>query len=267
VGGPAWNGTVPNGAVFTSSQVYLSNTTTQYVQLPSGIISNYSAVTIESWVSSATNNGTFSFFYGFGNTDTNGLGAYYLFGSLNRAYAAVTGADPGYTAEQGIFAGPSLGGRTNLHWTAVYDPPAGYIALYTNGILAGINASVTTPLSATESVLNYIGRSLYKGDPYPNLSVDEFRIYRGVLHADEVALTDTLGPSFVLNPTVTAAISGNSIILSWPTNYTGLGFTLLSAPSLVSSWSPAGGTTSTVGANTQQTVPRSGPAQFFRLSR
>jgi hypothetical protein len=267
IGGPAWNGTAPNGAAFANGQVVLSNSGSNFVQLPAGVISNYSALTIESWVSSDTNNGNFSFFYGFGNTDTNGLGEQYLFGSLNRAYAAITGADPGYTAEQGVFGGPGLNGRTNLHWTAVYDPPAGYIALYTNGVLAGINATVTTPLSAITCVSNYIGRSLYNGDPWPNLSVDEFRIYSGVLHADDIALTDQLGPNLTLNPIVTATASGNSITFSWATNYTGLGYTLYAAPSLVSSWSPAAGTPTTVGANTQQTVPRTGPAQFFRLRR
>jgi hypothetical protein len=269
VGGSAWNGTEPNSATFSNGQIQLSNTSSQYIQLPAGIISNYSAVTIESWVTSDAANGTFSFFYGFGNTDGSGAGMNYLFGSLNRAYAAVTATDPGYLAEQGIFAGPGLQGRTNLHWVAVYNPPAGYIALYTNGVLAGINSSVTDPLSSTVNVLNYIGRSLYNGDPYPNLNIDEFRIYNGVLHSDEIALTDALGPNFVLNPTVATVMSGNNIIASWPTNYTSVGFKLYSSTSLApgAAWNQVSGSPTTVGSNSQQTVPATGSTQFFRLAK
>lgn len=269
VGGASWNGTEPNNATFSNGQIQLSNTSSQYIQLPAGIISNYSAVTIESWVSSDSNNGQNSFFYGFGDTDGGGAGMNYLFGSLNRAYAAITATDPGYLAEQGIFGGPGLQGRTNLHWVAVYDPPAGYISLYTNGILAGVNPSVTTPLSSTVNVLNYIGRSLYNGDPYPNLNIDEFRIYKGVLHADEIALTDALGPNLVLNPTVSIATNGANLVVSWPTNYSNVGFKLTSSTSLTpgAAWNLVGGSPTTVGSNSQQNVSITGSAQFFRLSK
>jgi hypothetical protein len=226
-------------------------------------------LTIESWVSSDVNNGQNSFFYGFGDTDVGGSGMNYIFGSLNRAYAALTATDPGYVLEQGIFAGPGLQGRTNLHWVAVYNPPAGYVALYTNGVLAGINSGVTTPLSSTVNVLNYIGKSLYNGDPYPNLSVDEFRIYKGALHADEVALTDALGPNLVLNPSVTTAVVGNSLVASWPTNYSNVGFKLYSSTSLNPGavWTAVGGSPTTVGTNSQQTVLTTGTAQFLRLAK
>jgi hypothetical protein len=181
----------------------------------------------------------------------------------------LTATDPGYLAEQGIFGGPGLQGRTNLHWVAVYNPPAGYVALYTNGVLAGVNGGVTVPLSSTVNALNYIGKSLYNGDPYPNLNVDEFRIYKGALHADEIALTDALGPNFVLNPTVNTTITGANIVASWPTNYTTVGFKLYSSTSLNPgvAWTPVAGTPTTVGANSQLSVPETGTAQFFRLAK
>ena len=82
-----------------------------------------------------------------------------------------------------------------MHVTAVFNPPLGCVALYTNGVLAGINRNVTTPLSSVQDVYNYIGRSLYAPDPYADISLDEFRVYDGALSADEITETQaTLGP-------------------------------------------------------------------------
>lgn len=267
--GGAWDGTTPNGATYSGGQVYFDKTVSQYVQLPAGILSNYTAVTIESWVSSDINNGQFSFFYGFGDTDAGGAGQRYLFGSLNRNYAAITDADPGYLNEQGVFAGPGLNGLTNLHWTAVYNPPAGYIAIYTNGVLAGMNSSVTIPLSSVTNFLNYIGRSLYNGDPYPILSVDEFRIYNGVLHADEIAAAQVLGPNQTLTTSAALSVktSGNNVVLSWP--LAAAGFTVQSRASLTAgAWAPVSAALpQIVGTQWQLSVPKSTTTQFFRLQR
>lgn len=267
--GGAWDGTTPNGATYSGGQVNFDKTLLQYVQLPAGILSNYTAITIESWVSSDVNNGQFSFFYGFGATDAGGAGQNYIFGSLNRNYAAITDADPGYLNEQGIFAGPGLNGLTNLHWTAVYNPPAGYIAIYTNGILVGINSAVTIPLTSVSNVLNYIGRSLYNGDPYPILSVDEFRIYNGVLHADEIAATQVLGPNQPLTTSARLSVttSGNNVVLSWP--LAAAGFTVQSRSSLTSgAWTTVSSAApQIVGSQWQVSVPNSSSTQFFRLQR
>jgi Concanavalin A-like lectin/glucanases superfamily len=268
VGGLFWNGTLPNGGTFANGQLLLNSTNRQYVQLPTGIITNNPAITIEAWVSSASIP-TFAFFYGFGNTDAGGLGENYLFGSLPRNYAAITGADPGYTAEQGIFGGPTLAGRTNLHWVAIYNPPAGYIAIFTNGVLEAETTSVTTPLSAITDVLNYIGRSLYNGDPYPSMSVDEFRIYSGAMDPAEIGLTQALGPNLPLEPVLSAAGSVGQITLLWSTNYLVPAFTLYSRSSLTSgaAWNAVGVSPTTVGTNFQVTLPATGSALYFRLSR
>src|SRR3974377_1027770 len=83
VGGPNWNGTVmqiasgfdgaPVGGLFTGSQLILQAASQQYVQLPPGILSNYTAVSIDVWATfgNLPNNGCF--LYGFGAQDTNVL--------------------------------------------------------------------------------------------------------------------------------------------------------------------------------------------------
>src|SRR5208282_2994689 len=97
-----------------------------------------------------------------GNTDSGGAGEDYLFGSLNRDYTAMTATDPGWLAEQGAQGGVSpLPLSQLLHITGVYNPPAGYIAFYTNGALSAANVAVTDPMSAISDAEAYIGRSVY----------------------------------------------------------------------------------------------------------
>ncbi len=225
--GGAWDGTTPNSATYVNGQIVLDPSQYQYVQLPSGILSNYNAVTIESWVSPSddTINQWASFFYGFGNTDVGGAGEYYLFGSLSRNYACISGVDPGYNAEQGVTGYPGWDpgldgtptfGTTNLHWVAVYNPPQGTVSIYTNGVLEATATGITTQISQTESVLNYIGKSLYNSDPPFGGSVDEFRIYNGALTANEIAATQILGPDQPLStasPKLSAVPSGGNLVL------------------------------------------------------
>ncbi len=162
--------------------------------MPAGILSNYSAVTIEAWVTFPDQLPVNCFFYGFGNTDGGGLGMDYIFCAPQGGRIAITGVDPGYTGEQNAAGAGDFSFRTNLHFVAVYNPPQGYLALYTNGVLAALNNAVTVPMSSVTSVLNYIGRSLYNADPYPNLSIDEFRIWQGALTASQIASDYTDGP-------------------------------------------------------------------------
>ncbi len=269
VGGLAWKGSLPNGGAFAGGQVSLAAASLQYVQLPAGILSNYAAVTIESWVTFPDQLPVNCFFYGFGNTDGGGSGMDYIFCAPQGGRIAITSADPGYTGEQNATGAGDFSYHTNLHVVAVYNPPGGYLALYTNGTLAALNSAVTVPFSSVSSVLNYVGRSLYNGDPYPDLSLDEFRIYNGVLYADEIAATQVLGPNQLLSsdsPTISASLSGINLTLSWP--LVSAGFTLTSRTNLASGvWAAISPAPQIVGNQWQVSVPISGSVQFFRLQK
>ena len=266
-GGPVWNGTLPNGGAFANGQVSLAAASTQYVQLPAGILSNYTAVTIETWVTFPDQLPVNCFFYGFGDTDGGGSGMDYIFCAPQGGRIAITAADPGYTGEQNAAGAGDLSSHTNLHVVAVYNPPGAYLAFYTNGVLAAINNSVTVPMSSVSSALNYIGRSLYNVDPYPDLSLDEFRIYSGALSPNEIAATQIMGPNQLLSfgsPTINFSLSGNNLNLSWP--LASASFTLMSRTNLASGdWTAASQSPQIVGSQWQVTMPISGNAQFFRL--
>jgi hypothetical protein len=265
VGGPAWNGTLPNGGAFAGGQLALSSSSQQYVQLPANILSNYTQVTIEAWVTFPNQLPINCFFFGFGNT-SGSSGNSYIFCAPRAGRIAITASD--YTGEQNANCGVDFSFHTNFHFVAVFNPPAGYIAFYTNGVLAAINNSVTVPLSAVNDVFNYIGRSLYTADPYLDFSLDEFRIYGGALQTNEIAATQALGPGQLLSnasPLVGTSVSDDNLILSWP--LASAGFTLMSRTNLViGDWtavtSPA---PQIVGSQWQVTIPLSGDAQYYRL--
>jgi hypothetical protein len=120
-------------------------------------------------------------------------------------------------------------------------------------------------------VFSFIGRSLYSGDTYFDVSLDEFRIYNGALSAEEIAATDALGANQLLsngqpgfNP---PTLASGQLTLSWPLN--SAGYTLMSCTNLAAGdWQPVTASAAQiVGSNWQQSVSLSAGLQFFRLQK
>ncbi|HEY1663012.1 MAG TPA: alpha-L-arabinofuranosidase C-terminal domain-containing protein [Verrucomicrobiae bacterium] len=272
IGGPAWNGTLPNGGTFGSGQLSFSASGQQYLNLPGGILSNYLAATIEMWIpgiSGATSSPPFVYLFAFGNTDSGGNGYDCLFFNPNVARATISSADPGFDDEQGGNL-PSLGFAANLHLTCVFDCPAGTILVYTNGVLVASFSGITDPLSIVGNQFAYVGRSLYTLDAYLNWSLQELRIYDGTLSAAEIEASDALGPGQLLNtasPEINpASLTGNNLTLSWPV--AAASFTLQSSTNLASgAWADVSPPAQIVGNQWQVTIPVSANAQFFRLAQ
>lgn len=196
VGGPSWNGTLPNGGTFARGQLSLAASKSQFVQLPAGILSNYTVVTFDAWVTFPNQLPADCFLFGFGAT-SGGFGNNYILCAPRAGRIAIT--DGTYSSEQNALGNFDFSYHTNLHVTAVFNPPAGYLALYTNGVLAGINNSVSIGMNSVSDVYSYLGKSLFGRDPYPDLVLDEFRIYNGALRADEIAAAQILGANHLLN--------------------------------------------------------------------
>ncbi len=80
VGGAAWNGTLPNGGDLASypGQLNLSAASSQYVQFPAGMLSNYTAVTIDMWATYGSLPVN-CFGFAFGYTDSGGGGGNCIF--------------------------------------------------------------------------------------------------------------------------------------------------------------------------------------------
>jgi hypothetical protein len=221
--GGAWNTMLQGGATISGGQAVLDPIQSSYVQLPSGILSNNIAVTLEFWASFNTE-GVFCKLYSIGDTDATGAGFDCLEltphsgNGWNDTRMAIADGDPGFNHEQDVVVPGTLDGQTNVHIVAVYDPAQGYDAFYINSVLAGINTNVTIPMSHISSALGYLGKSLYNGDNFFSGSIDEFRVYSGPLTAAQVALDAAAGPNdIVTNPgplkAVHLAVVTNTMLL------------------------------------------------------
>ena len=266
-GGTAWNGTLPSGGTLANGQLACAAASKQFLQLPAGVLSNYAAVTIEAWVTFPNQIPNNSFFFGFGNTN-GAAGVNYIFCAPRAGRIAISSGT--YSSEQNAYGNLDFSLRTNLQVTAVFNPPAGYVALYTNGVLAGLNNAVTVSFSSVSNLYSWVGRSLYSPDPYPDFSLDEFRIYNGALSASEISATHALGARQVLSsasPLISNQIVDGNLTLTWP--LANAGYTLMSRTNLASgNWLPVATPVPQIsGGQWQVMLPAAGNIQFYQLRK
>jgi enterochelin esterase-like enzyme/fibronectin type 3 domain-containing protein/regulation of enolase protein 1 (concanavalin A-like superfamily) len=267
VGGPIWNGTLPGGGTFSSGQLTLASASSQYAQLPAGIVGTLSNFTIVAWVrlNSTTN---WSRILDFGSGTTVNMFLTPQNGSDGHVRFAITTNGGG--SEQQINCTSTMSAGVWYQVAVTLNGNTGI--LYLNGLPVGTNNAMTLrPSSLGGTVNNYLGRSQYP-DPYLDGQIDEFRIYNAGLSSAEIAATSALGPNQQLStnsPAMNMAISGANLTLSWPLAHAG--FTLQSCTNLVlGNWvnvpSPA---PQLLGNQWQVTLPLSGNVNsiFYRLSK
>jgi hypothetical protein len=292
IGGTDWAGTLTGTASLSGGKLVLDGTQGSYVQLPAGVVANMESLTIETWASFGALQ-TWAVLYGFGNISTTNGQNYITFqphtgGATAQATFGI--GNPGSAAERDAAQATALDGMANLQIACVYNPPAGTLSYYTNGVFAAtvtLYNSLTVPvayqtyyanssdLAATLGAdpINYIGGSLYAADPGLNASIDEFRIYSGPMQAAQIGADYLLGPNQLLGTTtsvtLSATLSGGNLVLTWPTNSALVN--LVSSPVLGTgaTWSPVsltpGGNWIINGSNYQVTLTPSASAQYYRL--
>ena len=189
-----------------------------YILLPSGVVTNLDAVTVEAWASFNSDLANNARLFDFGQEVISGLttmGGYYI--GLVPAYGgpevrATINDGVGGGTQQSTQAARRLAGRSNVHLVAVYFPIVGLMQLYLDGLLVAENKSVTAQLTSLRDISCYLGRSLYSADPYLSGSIDEFRIYSGVMTPLQAAINAATGP----NTTVTTLGNFISAAVSVP---------------------------------------------------
>jgi glucose/arabinose dehydrogenase len=266
------NGTSMGGATFTGNgQLNLSGSSA-YVNLPNGLISGLTNVTLEAWVTwngGAAWQRIFDFGSSSAGENNQGTGLTYFMltpqsGSGLMRFAMTTNSSSGEAGLQG--PGPFPIGQPT-HVAVSYDFLAGTAVLYENGQRI-TNGSAVIPLSGINDVNVWLGKSQW-ADPYFNGQFDEFRIYNGAVSDAGIAASFAAGPNALTGPlpALNVAASGNSVVLSWPLSAPG--FTVEYSTNLQSgsAWTPI--TTPPVLQNGQHviTVPLGNSNLFFRLQQ
>lgn len=195
-GGAAFSGT---GSVLMDNDTWVnsSNTIARYVAFPAGIVTGYTAITIEAWVTPTFDDVAFADWnrlWDFGN----GPGTSYMFFAAGSGiYPAKANIMPAPGGDQWVWGnGFLLAGQEN-HVVFTSDSATGKARIYINGVLApgAYNDSFTaTPASLGVTTNNYLFRSQFDTDRMLSGSVNEFRIWNGVLNQLEVAAGYQGGP-------------------------------------------------------------------------
>jgi O-glycosyl hydrolase len=205
------------------------NLTGGNASLPTGIVSALGDFTIAAWIK-PTSIDSWARVFDFGTGTSN-----YMFftpktsdTSLPR-FAITTGS-----GEQTINSSVAISAST---WTHIAITLSGNTAtLYINGVVAGVNTSMTLrPSSLGSTSQNYIGKSQYSWDATFKGAVDDFRIYERALSVSEVtALANT-------PPTVaTAAAASPSTVTDTTTALSVLGADNGGESNLKYTWSTIG---------------------------
>jgi hypothetical protein len=293
------NGVLHGSASISGGQLLLPNATSvgpglDYLELPYGIITNATgtrtnyngpagvyndpSVTVEAWATFYPNQYTWAELFDFGNTDSGHNGEYDIHVCIHAndddTFIGISDSDNANNDYQfvDVPGGSRLDGKTNIYIAAVFNPPAGYLAIYTNGVLMGENSSVTIPMAGVWAQTNKIGADVWP-DPGVQGSVAEFRIYNGVLSPDQIAEDYVLGPSKLSTSppsgvSLGASLSAGKLVISWPVSGS-TGYSLYSSPTIgpTAEWTLVSTTPTVVGGNNQVSVPTSGggTSMFYEL--
>lgn len=184
--GNGHTGTLVGGASRTagkSGNAVLLDGSTGYVSLPNDIVEDISDFTVAAWVyrnSSATKQSERIFDFG------SGTGRYMFLSPNSGGTIRFAITLNGYHNERNLKGTAPL---PSSQWTHVAITLSGTtLTLYVNGSQAGQTNDVAfTPWRLGPTAQNWIGRSQFQADPYFNGAIDEFRIYRGALPADQIA--------------------------------------------------------------------------------
>jgi hypothetical protein len=259
------HGRLDGAAQATNNALVLDGSPGTYVNLPGGLVTGCSAVTLEFWATFGTNS-DWARVFDFGNS-SGGSGQDFLFFSprtdvgTHRLALATSGGVRDHDSPG------TLDGQTT-HVVCIADPTTGYTAIYTNGVIESETNGSLPSLGGVSAALAYLGRSLFSADPWLNATIDEFRIYHGRLTPDEIAIDHAAGADELAIP-VQLSVSNDpaGLAFSWPAY--AAGFDLESSASVGPDavWNPVAEMPTLRDDAYRLTLLPAETTRFFRLHR
>lgn len=252
------------GAAFDGAGQVVMDGVDGYVDLPNGMISALGDATFEVWGTFSGQGGAWQRLWDFGiktdGEEGSGNGLAYLFlcprtGTAGPIRFAIKSATGGETPI--LESGATMTPNEEQHIVVTYNYTAKIARLYVDGAQVA-QGPVTYALSEIEDVNNWLGRSNWTADAYYQGTLNEFRIWNGVMTDAEVAASFGTGPDSLPEPSaeLSISLSGGQITISW----TGTG-TLQESDTIVpGNWSNAANQ-----ANPQNITPTA-TQRFYRIS-
>lgn len=269
------NATWAGGQLIINTNTTLGATDT-YVDLPAGIISSLGAdATFEVWAT-VRDGGSWARLFDFGSVPSSPTNAAQPNIFLSRGAGNTT---PRYDWVNGnVNANAAWANGSTAHFVVTHSGTDGAARLYRDGALVASSATQNLPLSSINDIYCFIGRSIYSWpislpggyfDPYFVGAFDEFRIYQGLLTAQQIAANYAAGPDQLAVPelTLSYSVSNGVLTLIWPVNADGFLPYVTSVLGSGASWSPVGGTPTQVGDNYQLPVTIGSSNGYFRLQK
>lgn len=183
-----------------AGKVVFDGSTVAYVDLPNGIVSSLQDATIEVWLEWGGGN-VWQRIFDFGTNSvgegSQGEGTTYLYVTPKDGYTGnvlrSSFATSGVGSETTVRTAATLVSGSMQHLALVVDDTNDQLRLYLNGEAVGITG-FTRSLSSLSDVNNWIGRSNFKDAPL-KATIEEFRIHKVALTADQVAASFDYGPN------------------------------------------------------------------------
>ena len=256
------HGTLMGNATVTNGALKLTGASGDYVNLPGGLVSGSSALTIEFWATFGVN-GNSACVFDLGKVSGVLVSQYLFFTPHTGSGTHRMEISSGSTVD--FDASGTLDNRT-VCVACIVDPTNGYSAFYTNGILEKAVTNTLPALSGVNTNWSFIGRSLSSTDPWLNATIDEFRIYDGRLTPEEIATDYKFGPDALALPvTLVQSNAATGLTLSWPS--WAAGFVLETTPALGTSWTTANPSPTLVSDQWWLTQFKTNSQGFYRLRR
>ena len=278
---PYTNGVSDGSAFSGTGQLTLNGG--GFVDLPDGIVSGLSNLTIEAWITwqiAAVAGWQRIFDFG-GNSNgpnASGTGTNYLVLTPERGDSRVVGFIETTRNPAAVPPDPNalnLSGNNKLvlgsesYVAVTYNPTAGSSQIFVNGTLvASVSGAPLNALSKISDYNNYLGRSQYPDALFIG-QFNEFRIWETVLTQQQIADHFSAGPDqqllTVTRPTLAIARTGANLVLTWPTN-SSAGFQLQSCTNLrTPNWQTVSAAATVSNTLYRVALPATNSPTFFRL--
>ncbi len=285
-----------NRAEFTGSGLLLPGDTTAtgdaaYLDLPNGIISSLTNVTVEIWATPAASK-NWQRLFSFGRTveagdgvagewtgpasgGTSAQNAMYwtlnVGSNISKQDCAMRNYNDIYKdAVSGTCLDTTVG--TRYHYVFTFEDGVGFfgasggrMTLYRDGYEIGWR-DVPFRLQNLDDVNNWLGRSQWSGDSNANVEYDEVRIYSSALSWYDIYGHYLAGPDVLVNesPNIDITVGNPNVSLRWPGNTVGW---LEQAEALSAStvWTPVTNMVQNSTNGLSVTLPLPGDKAFYRL--